>query len=77
MEEQPSILQIKAAQNQSQHALEAFKREWKNSLSGINGSWQIPVVSAESVDFINMTPLWDMEKHQIVVSVIRYFEKLP
>lgn len=65
------ILQIKAAQNQSQHALEAFKREWKNSLSGINGSWQIPVVSAESVDFINMTPsARDMEKHQIVVSVI-------
>ncbi len=50
------ILQIKAAQQQSQHALEIFKREWKNSLSGINGSWQIPVVSAEDVKFVNMTP---------------------
>lgn len=50
------ILQIKAAATQSQHALDMFKREWKNSLSGINGSWQIPVVSAEDVKFVNMTP---------------------
>ena len=33
-----------------------FKREWRSSLSGINGSWQIPVVSAEDVKFVNMTP---------------------
>lgn len=50
------ILQIKTEENQSQHALDMFKREWKNSLSGINGSWQIPVVSAEDVKFVNMTP---------------------
>jgi len=50
------ILQIKADQNQSQHALDMFKREWKNSLRGVNGSWQIPVVSAEDVKFVNMTP---------------------
>lgn len=50
------ILQIKTDENQSQHALDMFKREWKNSLSGINGSWQIPVVSAEDVKFVNMTP---------------------
>lgn len=50
------ILQIKASATQSQHALDMFKREWKNSLSGINGSWQIPVVSAEDVKFVNMTP---------------------
>ena len=50
------ILLIKSAERQSQHALEIFKREWKNSLSGINGSWQIPVVSAEDVKFVNMTP---------------------
>ncbi|BBI90199.1 phage protein [Staphylococcus phage MR003] len=35
------ILQIRADQQQSQHALENFKREWKSSFSGINGSWQI------------------------------------
>lgn len=50
------ILQIKADETQSQHALDMFKREWKNTLSGINGSWQIPVVSAEDVKFVNMTP---------------------
>ena len=35
------VLQIKTGQQQSQRALQNFKREWKNSLSGINGSWQI------------------------------------
>lgn len=50
------ILQINAGQQQSTRALDIFRREWKSSLSGINGSWQIPVVSAEDVKFINMTP---------------------
>lgn len=50
------VLQIKTGQQQSQRALQNFKREWKNSLSGINGSWQIPVVSAEDIKFVNMTP---------------------
>ncbi|WRW34608.1 portal protein [Staphylococcus phage CF5] len=50
------ILQIKADQQQSQHALENFKREWKSSLSGINGSWQIPVMMADDIKFVNMTP---------------------
>lgn len=50
------ILQIKADQQQSQHALENFKREWKSSFSGINGSWQIPVMMADDVKFVNMTP---------------------
>lgn len=50
------VLLIKHEQQQSQSALESFKREWKSSLSGINGSWQIPVVSADDVKFINMTP---------------------
>lgn len=50
------VLLIKHEQQQSQYALENFKREWKSSLSGINGSWQIPVVSADDVKFVNMTP---------------------
>lgn len=50
------VLQIKTGAQQSQRALQNFKREWKNSLSGINGSWQIPVVSAEDIKFVNMTP---------------------
>lgn len=50
------VLQIKTGQEQSTHALDIFRREWRNSLSGINGSWQIPVVSAEDVKFVNMTP---------------------
>ncbi|XWX32487.1 portal protein [Staphylococcus phage PG-2021_76] len=50
------ILQIRSDQQQSQRALENFKREWKSSLSGINGSWQIPVVMADDIKFVNMTP---------------------
>lgn len=50
------VLQIKTGAQQSQRALQNFKREWKSSLSGINGSWQIPVVSAEDIKFVNMTP---------------------
>ncbi len=50
------VLQIKASQQQSAQALDIFRREWNSSLSGINGSWKIPVISAEDVKFINMTP---------------------
>lgn len=50
------ILQIRSDQQQSQRALENFKREWKSSLSGINGSWRIPVVMADDIKFVNMTP---------------------
>ncbi|QIW89093.1 portal protein [Staphylococcus phage Twort] len=50
------ILQIKSEQQQSQRALENFKREWKSSFSGINGSWQVPVVMADDIKFVNMTP---------------------
>lgn len=50
------VLLIKQEQQSTTYALENFKREWKSSLSGINGSWQIPVINAEDVKFINMTP---------------------
>ena len=50
------VLLIKQEQQSTTYALESFKREWKSSLSGINGSWQIPVINAEDVKFINMTP---------------------
>ena len=50
------VLHLKVGQTQSQQALDIFRREWKSSLSGINGSWQIPVISAEDVKFVNMTP---------------------
>lgn len=49
------VLLIKTEQNQSRQALDMFKREWKNSLSGINGSWQIPVITAEDAKYVNMT----------------------
>lgn len=49
------VLLIKTEQNQSHRALDMFKREWKNSLSGINGSWQIPVITAEDAKYVNMT----------------------
>lgn len=64
------VLLIKTGNTQSQQALETFRREWKNTLSGMNGSWQIPVVNAEDVKFVNMTPTArDMEKHQMIVSL--------
>lgn len=50
------VLLIKSANQQSTQALDIFRREWNNSLSGINGSWKIPVISAEDAKFINMTP---------------------
>lgn len=50
------VLHMKVGGGQSQQALDIFRREWKSSLSGINGSWQIPVISAEDVKFVNMTP---------------------
>lgn len=50
------VLLLKTGGNQSNQALDAFRREWKNSLSGMSGSWQIPVVNAEDVKFVNMTP---------------------
>lgn len=49
------VLLIKTEQDQSHQALDMFKREWKNSLSGINGSWQIPVITAEDAKYVNMT----------------------
>lgn len=56
------VLQIKTPQDQSRQAFDAFRREWNNSLAGINGSWKIPVISAEDVKFVNMTPqAQDME----------------
>lgn len=50
------VLLIKTGNTQSHQALDTFRREWKNTLSGMNGSWQIPVVNAEDVKFVNMTP---------------------
>lgn len=53
------LLNIKPSGNQSQssrRALDDFKRAWTSSASGINGSWRIPVLTAEDVQFVNMTP---------------------
>lgn len=49
------LLHIKVGQEQSQTALQAFRREWTNMFSGINGAWKIPVITAEDVKFVNMT----------------------
>lgn len=53
------LLNIKPNANQSQtskRALDDFKRAWTASSSGINGSWRIPVLTADDVQFVNMTP---------------------
>jgi HK97 family phage portal protein len=49
------LLQIKTGQQQSNQALDKFKREWSTMFSGLNGAWKIPVITAEDVKFINMT----------------------
>jgi hypothetical protein len=49
------LLHIKAGQEQSQTALDAFRREWTSMFSGVNGAWKIPVITAEDVKFVNMT----------------------
>jgi HK97 family phage portal protein len=49
------LLHIKVGQEQSHTALQAFRREWTNMFSGINGAWKIPVITAEDVKFVNMT----------------------
>ncbi|MCB5366943.1 phage portal protein [Collinsella aerofaciens] len=49
------LLHIKVGQEQSHQALQAFRREWTNMFSGINGAWKIPVITAEDVKFVNMT----------------------
>jgi hypothetical protein len=50
------IINIKAKSTQSRTALEAFKREFQTSLGGINGAWRLLAISAEDVQFVNLTP---------------------
>lgn len=55
------ILNIKQSgdgnQPQARQAMDDFKRMWNVSLQGINGSWQLPVVSApDDIQYINLTP---------------------
>ena len=53
------VLLIKPPDSQTQssrRALDDFRRAWTASASGINGSWRIPVINAEDVKFVDMTP---------------------
>lgn len=46
-----------ATQAQSRQAMDDFKRMWNVSLQGINGSWQMPVISApDDIQYVNLTP---------------------
>jgi len=49
------LLHIKTGQEQSNQALQSFRREWTSMFSGLNGAWKIPVITAEDVKFVNMT----------------------
>jgi hypothetical protein len=49
------LLHIKTGTEQSNQALANFRREWTAMFSGINGAWKIPVITAEDVNFVNMT----------------------
>lgn len=53
------VLLVKPPDSQTQssrRALDDFRRSWTASSSGINGSWRIPVMVAEDVKFVDMTP---------------------
>lgn len=72
------LLHIKAGQEQSQNALSAFRREWTNMFSGINGAWKIPVITAEDVKFVSMNQSSkDMEKHRIFHRKLSYSRNSP
>lgn len=49
------LIHLKTGQQQSQSALSSFRRDWTSMFSGVNGAWQIPVITAEDVKFVNMT----------------------
>lgn len=53
------ILNVKAAANNQSGrlALEGFKRAWRSGLTGgVNGFWSIPMVTADDIKFVNLTP---------------------
>lgn len=50
------ILNVKMGGNPSRPALEQFKRQWHAALEGGHTSWTIPLMSAEDVKFVNLTP---------------------
>lgn len=48
------LLVINSGDQYSQVALDSLQRSWSN-LAGINGAWKIPVMTAASAQFVNMT----------------------
>lgn len=69
------LLHIKTGENSTARALEDFRRDWQQKFTGVNGSWKVPVVTADDVKYINMNQSSrDMEKH---LMIIQSFEKLP
>lgn len=40
---------------QNSASMQALRRSWQTSASGINGAWKIPVITAHDVKFVNMT----------------------
>lgn len=50
------ILNVKTASQPGRVALDNFKRTWRSGLTGIPGSWSIPMVTADDIQFINLTP---------------------
>lgn len=48
------LLHIKTGAQTTTRALEDFRREWQSRFSGTNGSWKIPVITADDVKYVNM-----------------------
>lgn len=50
------ILNVKTSSQVSRTALESFRRTWHSALTGIQGSWSIPMITADDIKFVNLTP---------------------
>lgn len=50
------ILNVKTSGQSGRLALEGFKRNWRSGATGINASWTIPMMTADDIKFVNLTP---------------------
>lgn len=50
------ILNVKTSSQPGRVALDNFKRTWRSGLTGLPGSWAIPMVTADDIQFVNLTP---------------------
>lgn len=50
------ILNLKTSSQTSRTSLEAFRKAWRSALSGVAGSYKIPMVTADDIKFVSLSP---------------------